>query len=67
MADNSIEQVAVGLVERSTRAGASAADVILRDTDEFSTVLRLGKIESLKEAASKSLGLRVFAGARSAT
>jgi len=67
MGNNSLEQIAIELIERATRAGASSADVILRETDEFSTVLRLGKIESLKEAASKSLGLRVFAGARSAT
>jgi PmbA protein len=39
----------------------------MRDSDEFSAALRLGKIESLKEAASKALGLRVFIGARSAT
>jgi len=67
MGNNSLEQIARDLIERATRAGSSSADVILRETDEFSTVLRLGKIESLKEAASKSLGLRVFAGARSAT
>jgi len=49
------------------RAGATAADVVVREADEFSTVVRLGKIESLKEAASKALGLRVLAGSRSAT
>jgi len=67
ISNNSLEHVAADLVERATRAGATAADVIVRDSDEFSTVLRLGKIESLKEAASKALGLRVFIGARSAT
>lgn len=67
MAENQLEQIAAGLVERATRAGASAADVVVRDADEFSTVLRLGKIESLKEAASKALGLRVLVGTRSAT
>ena len=41
--------------------------MLVREADEFSTVLRLRKIESLKEAASKALGLRVFLGARSAT
>jgi PmbA protein len=62
-----LEQVATELVERAKAAGATAADVVVREADEFSTVLRLRKIESLKEAASKALGLRVFLGARSAT
>ncbi|MBI4167309.1 MAG: TldD/PmbA family protein, partial [Acidobacteria bacterium] len=67
MINNSLEAIAVELVGRATRAGATAADVVVREADEFSTVVRLGKIESLKEAASKALGLRVFAGTRSAT
>ncbi len=49
------------------RGGATAADAVVREADEFSTVVRLGEIESLKEAASKGLGLRVLAGTRSAT
>jgi len=67
MAENSLEQVASGLVERAVRAGATAADVLVRESEEFSTALRLGKIESLKEAVSKALGLRAFVGTRSAT
>lgn len=67
MAEKQLEQIAAELVGRAMRAGASAADVVVREADEFSTVLRLGKIESLKEAASKALGLRVLAGSRSAT
>jgi PmbA protein len=67
MSNHSLESIATQLVERATRSGASAADVVVRESDEFSTVIRLGKIESLKEAASKALGLRVFDGTRSAT
>src|SRR3989441_2098433 len=67
MAENHLEQIASDLVDRATRGGASAADVVVREADEFSTTVRLGKIESLKEAASKALGLRAFLGARSAT
>jgi PmbA protein len=67
MSNHSLESIATQLVERATRSGASAADVVVRESEEFSTVVRLGKIESLKEAASKVLGLRVFAGTRSAT
>lgn len=67
MGENHLEKIAVELVERAVRGGATAADVMVREADEFSTALRLGKIESLKEAASKALGLRVFLGTRSAT
>jgi len=66
MNESMLEQVAADLVGHATGAGATSADVIVREADEFSTVLRLGKIESLKEAASKALGLRVLAGSRSA-
>jgi PmbA protein len=67
MANHSLEAIASDLVALATKAGATAADVVVRESDEFSTVIRLGKIESLKEAASKALGLRVFDGTRSAT
>ena len=64
---NELEQIASDLVDRAKGAGATAADVVVREADEFSTTLRLGKIESLKEAASKVLGLRVLLGIRSAS
>ncbi len=67
MSENQLEQIGLELVERAVRGGATAADVIVREGDEFSAALRLGQIESLKEAASKILGLRVFLGARNAT
>jgi PmbA protein len=64
---NNLEQIAGDLVSRAKGAGATSADVVVREADEFSTTLRLGKIESLKEAASKALGLRVWIGIRSAS
>lgn len=67
MAEPQLEQIAVDLVDRAMRGGASAADVTVYEADEFSTALRLGQIEKLKEAASKALGLRVFRGVRSAS
>ena len=67
MADNQLEQIGHNLVERAVRAGATAADVIVREGEEFVTTIRLGHIEQLKEAASKILGLRVFLGGRSAS
>ncbi len=67
MPEERLEQIAAELVDRARRAGATAADVVVRAGDEFSSSVRLGKIESLKEAASHALGLRVFLGARSAS
>ncbi len=67
MAQETLQQIAVDLVERAGRAGATASDVWVREAEDFAAVVRLGKTESLKEAASKALGLRVFRGTRSAT
>jgi len=65
--NNELQHIASDLVDRVKNAGATAADVVVHEADEFSTTLRLGKIESLKEAASKVLGLRVLLGVRSAS
>jgi PmbA protein len=65
--EQQLEQIAVEVVNRALRGGATAADVIVHEADEFSTALRLGQIEKLKEAASKALGLRIFRGIRSAS
>jgi len=65
MAELDLEQIANDLVDKATAAGASAADMVVLEGEEFSTTLRLGKIEKLKEASSKGLGLRVFIGTQS--
>jgi len=67
MPETQLEQIAVDLVKRAMQAGASAADASVNEADEFSTTLRLGQIEKLKEAGSKSLGLRMYLGVRSAS
>ncbi len=67
MSENRLEQIAKELVEGAVHAGATAAEALGREGDEFSVGVRLGKIERLKEAASKSLSLRVFLGQRSAS
>ncbi|MGE5327533.1 MAG: PmbA/TldA family metallopeptidase, partial [Deltaproteobacteria bacterium] len=67
MPENNLETIALDLVARAMNAGATAADAVVREGEEFSSLLRLGKIETLKEAASKALGLRVFVGQRSAS
>jgi PmbA protein len=67
MPENQLEQIATDLVSRAMQAGASSADAIVHESEEFSTSLRLSQIESLKEASSKALGLRVLLGVCSAT
>ena len=62
-----LREIASDVVARAMEAGASAADAIAREGTEFSTVVRLGQVETLKEAGSRGLGLRVFLGRRTAS
>jgi PmbA protein len=65
--ETDLRSVATEVVERAIKAGATAADAIAREDTEFSTVVRLGQVETLKEAGSRGLGLRVFVGRRTAS
>ena len=47
------------------KAGASDAEAVAREGDEFSVTVRMGEVETLKESGSRALGLRVFLGLRS--
>jgi PmbA protein len=49
------------------QGGATAAECVVREGDEFSTVVRLGQVETLKESGSKAIGVRVFFGQRAAS
>src|SRR3989441_8353702 len=62
-----LKQIAERVIKRANKSGASAADVMLREDDTFSVNVRMGEIETLKEALSRSLLLRVFVGKRTAT
>ncbi|HUS18435.1 MAG TPA: TldD/PmbA family protein [Terriglobales bacterium] len=62
-----LKQIATDVIARATKAGATAAEAIVRDGSEFSTVLRLGQVETLKESGSQAMGLRVFIGQRAAS
>src|SRR5579859_5248980 len=59
-----LKEIAVEVVERAMKAGATAADAIARDGNEFSTLVRLGEVETLKESGARALGLRLFVGKR---
>jgi PmbA protein len=62
-----LRDLAADVVSRAMKAGATAAEAIVREGNEFSTVVRLGQVETLKEAGSRGLGLRVFQGKRAAS
>jgi PmbA protein len=54
---------AADIVARALRGGASDAEVTVREGDEFSTSVRLGEVETLKESGSRGVGLRVLVAA----
>jgi len=62
-----LESLAADVVARAQKAGASDAEAVVREGDEFSVNVRMGEVETLKESGSRGLGLRVFHGKRSAT
>ena len=61
-----MQHLATDVVERALRAGATEAEVVIREGDEFSTLVRLGQVETLKESGARGIGLRVFLGASGA-
>jgi PmbA protein len=62
-----LKQIATDVVSRAMQGGATAAEAVVAEGDEFSTVVRLGNVETLKESGSKAIGVRVFFGQRAAS
>ena len=62
-----LQSLATDVVARAVQAGASDAEAVVREGDEFSVNVRMGEVETLKESGSRGLGLRVFLGQRSAS
>jgi len=62
-----LQATAQEAIRRATKTGASSADVMIREDNSFSVTVRMGEVEMLKEAISRSLMLRVFVGKRTAT
>ena len=61
------QSLTADVVALAMKAGATDAEAVAREGDEFSVNVRLGEVETLKESGSRGLGLRVFLGTRSAT
>jgi PmbA protein len=62
-----LELLAADAVAMAMKAGASDAEAVAREGDEFAVNVRMGEVEKLIESGSRGLGLRVFAGQRSAS
>src|SRR5450631_4322891 len=62
-----LREIAQDIVRRAMAGGATAAECVVREGDEFSPLVRLGQVETLKESGSKSIGVRVFFGQRAAS
>ena len=62
-----LRELAQDIVRRAMTGGATTAECVVREGDEFSTLVRLGQVETLKEAGSRSIGVRVFFGQRAAS
>src|SRR5208282_4852358 len=62
-----LESLAADVVALAMKAGASDAEAVAREGDEFSVNVRMGEVETLKESGSRGLGLRVFLGTKSAS
>src|SRR6202161_4960551 len=62
-----LESLTADVVKLAMKAGASDAEAVVREGDEFSVNVRMGQVETLKESGSRGLGLRVFLGTRSAS
>src|SRR6267142_5853509 len=65
--ETDLRELAQDAVRRAMAGGATAAEAVVREGDEFSTTVRLGQVETLKESGSRAIGVRVFFGKRAAS
>ena len=56
--------LARGTIQQALAAGATDAECTISESEEFSVQVRLGDVETLKQAASRTAGLRILAGKR---
>lgn len=59
-----LPEVAQDVIKQALAAGASDAECTIAEGDEFSANVRMGELETLKEAGSRGAGLRVLIGKR---
>lgn len=59
-----LPDIAQDAVKQALAAGATDAECTVSEGDEFSANVRMGELETLKEAGSRGAGLRVLIGKR---
>ncbi|MEO8736845.1 MAG: DNA gyrase modulator, partial [Edaphobacter sp.] len=64
---SSLKQLASDVLAKALKAGATDAEAVVYEGDEFSALVRLGQVETLKESGSRAIGLRVFVGRQTAS
>src|ERR1700689_3053059 len=62
-----LKSMAAEVVARAVKAGATDAEAVVSEGDEFSVSVRMGEVETLQESGSRGLGLRGFLGKGSAS
>lgn len=60
-----LTDVAARAVELAVKAGATGAECTIEEGNEFSAAVRMGEVESVKEAGSRGAGIRVLLGKKS--
>ena len=65
--ETDLRELAQDIVRRAMAGGATEAEAVVREGDEFSTTVRMGQVETLKESGSRAIGVRVFSGKRAAS
>jgi PmbA protein len=55
-----LKQLASDVLKKALKAGATDAEAVVYEGDEFSALVHLGQVETLKESGSRAVGLRVF-------
>jgi PmbA protein len=62
-----LKTLVLSVLDRALKLGASDAEAVAYEGEEFSALVRLGQVETLKESGSRAIGLRVFNGLRTAS
>ena len=66
-AEPDLKSLAAEVVSRALAAGATDAEAVVSEGDEFSVTVRMGEVETLEESGSRGMGLRVLVGQRTAS
>ena len=64
MTFDKLPEIAQAAIKQALDGGAGDAECTISEGDEFSASVRMGEVETLKEAGSRGAGLRVLIGRR---